>query len=295
MLVTLCGVLLGNIVGYIFITLTVLIKDPSQISLSNLDGINIIVNNYLNAGTPFSLFLLISVFAFSLLFSVILVKALHKRSFSEVINGTKRIRWSRCFFGAMLWFAFSLLYLLIDFFLNPSNFEIEFNLSTFIPLVLVAIVFLPFQTTYEEYIFRGYLAQGIGALTRNRWLAIIIPGILFGLMHAANPEVEEHGFWLMMPHYIGFGLVFGLISVLDDGIELAMGVHAANNIFSAIFVTMDESALQTDALLKQLSINPTKDLIVFLVLSILAIFIFSKKYKWNFRILNKRIAPKEQL
>ena len=51
-----------------------------------------------------------------------------------------------------------------------------------------------------------------------------------------------------MPQYIVFGLIFGIITILDDGIEAAMGAHAANNIFLCIMVTNESSALQTPAL-----------------------------------------------
>ena len=80
--------------------------------------------------------------------------------------------------------------------------------------------------------------------------------ILFGLMHALNPEVKEFGFFTMMPQYILFGLIFGIITILDDGIEAAMGAHAANNIFLSIMVTNSSSALQTPALYEQQNIYP---------------------------------------
>jgi membrane protease YdiL (CAAX protease family) len=49
----------------------------------------------------------------------------------------------------------------------------------------------------------------------------------------------------MMPQYVLFGLVFGIITVLDDGIEAAVGAHAANNIFLCIMVTL--TLLPSDA------------------------------------------------
>ena len=70
-------------------------------------------------------------------------------------------------------------------------------------------------------------------------------------MHVMNPEIKEFGFLTMMPQYISFGLLFGIISVLDNGIELAIGAHAANNIFLSIFVTQKSSTLQTVAMFEQ--------------------------------------------
>ena len=51
-------------------------------------------------------------------------------------------------------------------------------------------------------------------------------------------------------------MIFGIITILDDGIEAAMGAHTANNIFLCIMVTNKSSALQTPALYEQHNIYP---------------------------------------
>jgi len=151
------------------------------------------------------------------------------------------------------------------------------------------------ETTFEELLCRGYLAQGIGTWTKNRWLVVFIPSILFGLLHSANTEVETFGFFAAMPQYILFGLIFGFISVLDDGIELSMGVHAANNIFCCLFVTFDASSLKTPAIFYQKTenINILEDTIALLLLGLLAFIFFAKKYKWNFAVMNKKVRSGE--
>jgi len=105
-----------------------------------------------------------------------------------------------------------------------------------------------------------------------------------------NPEVSEFGFGTMMPQYILFGLIFGLITILDDGIEAAMGAHTANNIFLCIMVTNESSALQTPALYQQIEINPWADLISMLLMGILVIFILGIIFKWKgFSVLLKKL------
>jgi hypothetical protein len=137
--------------------------------------------------------------------------------------------------------------------------------------------------------FRGYLTQGIAGWTKSRWLAILIPGILFGLMHVANPEINEFGFWQAMPNYILFGLLFGLISILDDGIELAIGIHAINNIFTCLTTTYSASALQTDALFHVQHVDPASAFIPFIIICGIAVAYFAVRYKWNFKILNQKV------
>jgi hypothetical protein len=86
-----------------------------------------------------------------------------------------------------------------------------------------------------------------------------------------------------MFYYIGTGLFLGIITLMDDGMELALGFHAANNLFAALLVTSDWSALQTDAVLKDIS-KPSAGfeiLVPLLVVFPILLFIFSKKYNWN--------------
>ncbi len=233
--------------------------------------------------------LLMIPFVLAFITTIYLFKPLHKRLLAEVINGTKQIRWKRYFTALGIWFIIGLLYLTVDYALNSTNYKLQFDATKLIPLVLLSLLFIPIQTAYEELLFRGYFTQGIAAWSKNRWVAIIFPALLFGLMHSFNPEVKEYGFWATMPQYVIFGLLFGLMTILDDGIELAMGAHAANNIFSCLFVTNAASALQTPAVFNQLNINPTKETLVLSIMGILSIIIFSRVYKWNFAVLNKKI------
>lgn len=233
--------------------------------------------------------LLMIPFVLAFITTIYLFKPLHKRLLAEVINGTKQIRWKRYFTALGVWFIIGLLYLTVDYALNSTNYKLQFDATKLIPLVLLSLLFIPIQTAYEELLFRGYFTQGIAAWSKNRWVAIIFPALLFGLMHSFNPEVKEYGFWATMPQYVIFGLLFGLMTILDDGIELAMGAHAANNIFSCLFVTNAASALQTPAVFNQLNINPTKETLVLSIMGILSIIIFSRVYKWNFAVLSKKI------
>ena len=111
-------------------------------------------------------------------------------------------------------------------------------------------------------------------------------------MHSANPEISEYGFWVMMPQYIFMGFMLGMMSILDDGIELAMGVHAVNNLMSSVLVTFDGSALPTYALFNLKKINPAEDLLPTVILGVVLLAIFAVKYKWNLKIMNQKVILK---
>lgn len=240
-----------------------------------------------------SLILMLLPFVTSLIITVLLLKPLHKRTLTEVINGTRSFRWGRFFFAFLAWGLLLLALFGIEYFRDPGNYTFSFNPSAFLPLAVIAFLMIPLQTTYEELLFRGYLTQGIAAWTRNRWLAILIPGIAFGLIHIANPEISEYGLLFTLPQYILFGIVFGAITILDDGIECTMGAHAVNNIFACLMLTFKASALQTDALFTQHKIDAGHDLITFIVVCALFLVLLSRKYKWNFSVLQKRVERPE--
>jgi membrane protease YdiL (CAAX protease family) len=241
----------------------------------------------------FILMLMLIPFVVGMITIWLLIEKIHKRTFSITVNGRGSIRWNHVVTGFLVWFLLMSAYLGISYTADPDSFVMQFDGGKFIALLIITLLVIPFQTTFEEFVFRGYLAQGIAAWTKNRWLVICIPGLLFGLMHCQNTEISEHGFWITMPQYIIFGLFFGLIAVLDDGIELSIGMHTANNIFICLFVTNSASSLHTPAIFNQLTINPIAEIAGLLIAVSLATLFLYVKYKWNFHILNEKVEYKE--
>jgi hypothetical protein len=89
--------------------------------------------------------------------------------------------------------------------------------------------------------------------------------------------------YIIMVYYIGTGLFLGIITLMDDGMELALGFHAANNLVGALLVTSDWSVFQTHSIFKDMS-DPSAGADVILPVVIvypILLFIFSKKYKWT--------------
>src|SRR3989338_662433 len=138
------------------------------------------------------------------------------------------------------------------------------------------------QKSSEEAFFRGFLLQGIGRMFGKAWMSILITGVLFGLLHGSNPEVEKIGNILLI-FYIGTGIFLGLMAHLDNGIELSMGYHAVNNIFAALIVTNNWQAFHTDALLMDYS-PPAfgwEAWLTLLLFQPLLLLLFAKIYGWK--------------
>jgi len=210
------------------------------------------------------------------------VRFLHKQSFLQVTTSRKKFDWSRFFYSFSMWGFFSVASTVIIYYVSPESFVINFKLVPFLILAGIGTLLIPIQTSCEEYIFRGYLMQGFAVLTRNKWFPLLVTSLSFGLLHIANPEVDKMG-PIILVYYIGTGLLLGIITLMDEGMELSLGFHAANNLVGALLVTADWSALQTESIFKDIS-EPTAGIDVILPIVIVypvLLFIFSKKYKWN--------------
>jgi hypothetical protein len=121
-------------------------------------------------------------------------------------------------------------------------------------------------------------------LCKNKWVPLVITSVLFGLLHIANPEIDKLGYILLV-HYIGTGFFLGIITLMDEGLELALGFHAANNLFTALLVTADWTAFQTNSVLIDISdpadIESSEIFFSVLIVYPILIFIFAKVYKWT--------------
>ena len=149
-------------------------------------------------------------------------------------------------------------------------------------MFLIAIVLIPLQTSFEEYFFRGYLMQGIGIAAKNKWIPLLLTSIIFGSLHFFNPEVDKIGN-IAMVYYIGTGFFLGIITLMDEGMELSLGFHAGTNLIIVLLVTSDWTVFQTNSILLDLS-DPSKGIEVVLPVFILypiLLGVMAWKYKWT--------------
>lgn len=229
-----------------------------------------------------NLFLLLISFVFIMASVILVVRYLHHQTLLSVTTSRNKVDWNRIVFSFFIWAAFTIFSTLLLYYYSPSDFVINFKPVPFAILALIGIVLIPIQTSSEEYIFRGYLMQGFANLAKNKWFPLLMTSIIFGGMHWFNPEVAKIG-PIILVYYIGTGLFLGIITLMDEGMELALGFHAANNLVGALLVTSDWSAFQTHSIFKDISVPSTGlDVILPVVLIYpLLLFIFSTKYNWT--------------
>ena len=231
-------------------------------------------------------------FIIGLIAFVMLLHPMNGKKLRHILVGTGAFRWNRLIVSAILWALFSAIYLFASIKLDPSNYSLHNTSKTLIPLIIISVLLIPFQAAWEEVIFRGYLMQGFTVLMKNKWVPVIFTSVLFALMHVINPEVKEYGFWSMMPQYLLFGLVFGIITVMDDGVEAAIGAHAANNAFLAVMLTNKSSVLQTPSVYEQHVYNPGIEFLTMLAMGIVILVVMKLLFRWKgFSALFKKVEP----
>lgn len=156
----------------------------------------------------------------------------HKR-FVDVIG---QWRWERFAAGAGIWAVCLIASTLVDVVARPSGFRWSATGET--GTVAVAVAFgLGAQTFAEEFIFRGYLTQGLLLATRRPWAASILSGLLFGALHIPNGLPQ-------CLNAIVFGMIAAWIAIRTGGIAFTYGLHLINNLFLAVIVVSANDVLK---------------------------------------------------
>lgn len=229
-----------------------------------------------------TLFFMLLSFAFVFFTMPLIMKWLHRQPFKDMLTTRSKFDWKRVFFSFSIWALFQIIITVITYYTSPEDYKWNFQLEPFLILLVISVLMIPIQTSAEEFVFRGYLMQGFGLLAKNKWLPLIVTSVMFGGLHYFNPEVEKMG-PIIMIYYIGTGLFLGVMTLMDEGMELSLGFHAANNLITALLVTSEWTALQTNSVLIDVS-NPDVGLEVIVPIVIVfptLLFVFSRKFGWT--------------
>ena len=228
-----------------------------------------------------TLFLLLLPFALAFVAILLITKLLHKLPLRELITSRAKVDWKRIRFSFGAVALSFIVMLIVGYFIDPESVQWNFKPKSFAMLVLISVVMVPLQTSAEELFFRGYLMQGLGRIFPMRLLPFIITSTLFGLLHFANPEVDKLGDIILIT-YLATGFFLGAITLMDEGLELALGFHAGNNLFLSLFLTSDWTVFQTDSLFIDMSEpNVTAYIIGPLLIYAVLFLVYAKKYKWK--------------
>ncbi len=103
--------------------------------------------------------------------------------------------------------------------------DVWIGLHRYLPILGMLVVLVPLQAAAEEYVFRGWLLQVVGAFFRSPWIAVLPQAVLFAAAHG----------WGTTAGFIDlavYGGVAGWLTVRTGGLEAAIALHALNNLTS---------------------------------------------------------------
>ena len=206
---------------------------------------------------------------------------IHQKLFLSVVTAYEKFRFSHFWLAFLVWSLMVILTVALGYMGSPDDFKVVFNLQGFIVSCILLIILMPIQTGWEEVFFRGYILQGSFKATQSVIWSLIISTCFFSLVHSTNPEVAKFGFATMQVYYLGAGLFLALLALVDNGLELSIGIHTATNLFGSIVLKYEGSVLQTETLFEQKMVNPWPMTISFYLCAIAAWWLLSKKYGFS--------------
>ena len=204
---------------------------------------------------------------------VLAMRFIHRRPVKTLVTPAPRIAWRRVLHGAAVWAAIGLAAAFIEHLLYPDRYYVSFDAAAFFPFALLALVLTPIQTTTEELLFRGYVMQALGLRMRRPLLIGVASALIFTLPHLANPEVR-HGAVLLAASYFTIGFLLSMVTLRDGRLELAIGLHAANNLMLALVANYEDSVLASESIFTARELDPVYSFISLAVGAVIFYAIF---------------------
>lgn len=162
---------------------------------------------------------------------------LHRRSLGSVLAGRGRWRNGQFWGGFAVAAGFSALMASLAVATGRGEMVGEADPFAWGLYVLPLAVAVAVQSCGEEVLFRGYLQQQLAARFRTPWIWLILPSVLFGLLHGGEGW-QGIGYVLITAL---IGIVAGVMVWRTGSLAAAMGLHFGNNF--SVFLLLGPNAL----------------------------------------------------
>jgi membrane protease YdiL (CAAX protease family) len=206
------------------------------------------------------------------------VRFIHQRKLLTLVTPEHSLNWRRLFQGFTVWFLLAVITGIIEALLHPGRYVLTLDLPHLLPFVFLALALIPIQTSAEELFFRGYILQGFGLRIRNIWLLTIISGVIFMLPHFLNPEAKTN-FLLMGIYYFSIGAAMAYITLRDGRLELALGMHAANNLFAGLIANAVVTVMPTPSIFTVMELDAVYSTVTALAAILIFVWVFTAPLK----------------
>ena len=117
--------------------------------------------------------------------------------------------------------------------------------------LIIELAFMVVVAFVEELVFRGYVLNNL-MQSMNKWIALMISAVLFGLVHIANPDVT---ILAVVNVFLG-GLFLGLNYIYTRNLWFSIFFHFAWNFLQGPILGYDVSGLKMQSLFHQSLTGP---------------------------------------
>lgn len=244
----------------------------------NPDSIDVLMDptaSLMNNGL-FILTLTAIAFPVSFLVFYIFVRFIHRRKFISLVTTKSRIKWGRVAKGLVIWLVILGIFTFVSLLIDPASYRFTFNPNAFGMLLILSLIVFPIQASFEEIFFRGYLMQGFQLLSKKPIVPLIATSIVFGVMHSLNGTDMTFNAFIVLDTII-IGLMLGIITLGENSIETAVGIHIMNNLYAALIVNDPEAGLGNLPSIFVTSSDPSGTLITTVIIAVIVITIIF----WN--------------
>ncbi|MCS7055848.1 MAG: CPBP family intramembrane metalloprotease [Thermoflexales bacterium] len=222
--------------------------------------------------------LMLSGFAFLLLGTWVVNRWMHGRSVKSLTTPFARLSWKRILVPAGLWLIAMGIVAIVEAALHPGRYVANPNPASVLPYLLIGLLLISLQTSAEEYFFRAYLLQATGRLFSQPIALSVLNGLIFAIPHLANPEVTKVGLPLAVVLYGLMGFIFAYATLRTQTLEMALGIHAANNLFTGIVANYETTALPTESFFFIQTIDPIYGLVSLAVVVVVFVGLLSTRW-----------------
>lgn len=214
---------------------------------------------------------------------VFLFKAFHKRKLMTLITYRKKFDWVRFLFSFTSWGVISILMMIIAVYIDAENYIWNFNAISFIELLAICLTLMAVQVFFSEILIRAYTLQFFTYLFKKPWISLLFVVILSTvLMHLTNRNLLNLVGGEIFIYYLLTNFLLALIVVLDDGLEISLGMRMANNLIYLLFTSSRIYSFQRDSVMVNESGSGIFVVVYTSVLFYPLYFYFLKRlYKWS--------------
>ena len=179
----------------------------------------------------------------SVLFFLLVCALTKKNRFMlDIVKPTKDGRsMSMLGMGILLGFLTNFFCILLALLHGDIKLYLDFSAAQ-IPMMLFAFISVFFQSTSEELWCRGFLYERIN-IHYPMWVAVLVNGVLFGLLHSFNPGVTV----LAIADITICGIAYSLLRWYSGSIWTCFGIHTMWNFTQNFLFGLPNSGLVSEA------------------------------------------------